>query len=132
MILLDTHVLVWLRLGSDRLGPKSRQLIDKCWQAGQVGVSAISFWEIAMLVKKGRMKLAQDLDAWHGEALDQGLDEIPISGQIGIRAIGLNGLPGDPADRIIVATALDGYRLVTADQSILGWAGPLNRLDAET
>ena len=132
MILLDTHVLVWLRLESDRLGPKSRQLIDQYWQTEQVCVSAISFWEIAMLTKKGRLKLSQDIGAWHDEALGQGLDEIPVSSQIGIRAGGLDGLPGDPADRIIVATALGGYRLITADQRILDWQGSLNRLNAKT
>ena len=132
MILLDTHALVWLRLESDELGPKSRQLIDQYWQMGQVGVSAISFWEIAMLAEKGRLKLVLDIATWHEEALEQGLNEIPINGRIGIRAGGLDGLPGDPADRIIVATALGGYRLITADRKMLEWEGPLSRLDAKS
>ena len=132
MILLDTHALVWLRLESDELGPKSRQLIDQYWQMGQVSVSAISFWEIAMLAERGRLKLALDIATWHEEALEQGLNEIPVNGRTGIRAGGLDGLPGDPADRIIVATALGGYRLITADRKMLEWEGPLNRLDAKS
>ncbi|MYB39956.1 type II toxin-antitoxin system VapC family toxin [Candidatus Saccharibacteria bacterium] len=132
MILLDTHALVWLRLGSDRLGPKARRLIDEHWQSGQVYVSSISFWEVAMLEGKGRLKLSQDIGAWYEEVLEQGLEEIPLSGRIGIRAAGLANLPADPADRIIVATALDGYQLVTADREILRWTSPLNRFDAGT
>ena len=132
MILLDTHVLIWLRSGSRRLGTKARGAIDRYCQLGEVCVSAISFWEIAMLEHKGRLELAQVIDDWHREALQQGLSEIPVSGQIGIRAAGLSDLPSDPADRIIVATALSGYQLITADQEILDWSGSLNRLDART
>ena len=61
---------------------------------------------------------------------EQGVVEIPIDGVIGVRAVNLLGLNNDPADRIIVATALDGHRLVTADRNILAWSGNLDRLDA--
>lgn len=130
MILLDTHSLIWLRSGNQKLGPKGRQAIDEYRLLGQAYVSAISFWEIAMLEKKGRLELGQNIEAWRRDVLRQGLVEIPVSGQIGIRAVNLVGLPGDPADRIIVATALDGYRLITADREILEWKNPLIRLDA--
>ena len=132
MILLDTHTLIWLRLGSKQLGPKACRLIDKHWQLGQAYVSAISFWEVAMLEHKGRLKLSQDISAWYGEVLGQGLEEVLVSGQIGIRAASLTDLPGEPADRIIVATALDGYQLITADRKILEWVSPLSRFDART
>ena len=84
-----------------------------------------------MLEHKGRLKLVQDVGAWHEEVISQGIDEIPVSGRIGIRAANLVDLSGDPADRIIVATALDGYQLITADQNILKWPGSLSRLDAK-
>ena len=64
------------------------------------------------------------------ELLDQGLIEIPVDGEIGIRANLLQDFHADPADRIIVATALNVYALVTADERILEWPGELNRLDA--
>ena len=85
-----------------------------------------------MLIYKGRVELAQDINTWHKEVTLQGLGEIPISGRVGIKATGLKNLHGDPADRIIVATALLGdHQLITADQRILGWSGRLSRLDAK-
>ena len=131
MILLDAHTLIWLRLGSSKLGTKARQAIDKHCLLGQAYISAISFWEVAMLEQKGRLELGQNIEDWRKGVLRQGLSEIPVSGQIGIRAANLSGLSGDPADRIIVATALAGYQLITADQGILGWAESLPRLDAK-
>ena len=53
-----------------------------------------------------------------------------MDGEIGIRAATLPDFHADPADRLIVATALEGHRLVTADRRILDWPGQLSRLDA--
>lgn len=83
-----------------------------------------------MLVVKGRLSIPDDVGSWRRLNLRQGLTEIPVDGGIGARAGSLAGLHGDPADRMIVATAIDGHRLVTADQRILDWDGPLRRLDA--
>ena len=83
-----------------------------------------------MLVHKGRIRLGQDAASWRRQHQQQGVVEIPVDGEIGIRAAALEGLPGDPADRIIVATAMEGHRLVTADRRILAWPGPAQRLDA--
>ena len=57
--------------------------------------------------------------------------EMPLTGLIGIRAAELAHLHADPADRIIVATVLEGHSLVTADDRILQWSGQLSRLDAQ-
>ena len=132
MILLDTHTLLWLKLGSDKLGIKTRELIDRAWSDNAVYVSVITFWEISMLVNKGKIKLFKDLNVWTQKSLDQGLKPISIDSKIAIRAGSLRDLHGDPADRIIVATALEGYQLVTADREILNWSGQLNRLNAKT
>ena len=132
MILLDTHTLLWLKLGSDKLGIKTRKLINQAWSDNAVYVSVITFWEISMLVNKGKIKLFKDLNVWAQKSLDQGLKPISINSKIAIRAGSLRDLHGDPADRIIVATALEGYRLVTADRQILNWSGQLNRLNAKT
>lgn len=83
-----------------------------------------------MLRAKNRIELAVGVGEWRKGALSRGLIEIPVDGAIGIRAGELADLPGDPADRHIVATAMDGHRLVTADRRILDWPGPLSRLDA--
>ena len=130
MILLDTHVLVWLRLGERLLGTETQRLIDEAWRSDNLCVSAISFWEVELLKRKHRIKLPDDGSLWRRELLAQGVMEIPVDGAIGIRAAGLQDFHADPADRVIVATALEQHQLVTADQSILGWSGTLDRLDA--
>ena len=83
-----------------------------------------------MLREKGRMTLLRDIGSWRMDLLKEGLIEIPVDGDIGIRANALPDFHADPADRIIVATAMGGHRLVTADERILGWDGNLARLDA--
>ncbi len=129
-MLLDTHVMLWLRLGQERLGTNARFEIDQAWQSGDICVSATSFWEVAVLKGKGRIRFPEDVGLWRREQLEQGVVEIPVDGEIGIRAANLTDFHADPADRFIVATALKGHQLVTADQRILHWSGHLNRLDA--
>ena len=83
-----------------------------------------------MLQEKGRIDLGSDMRAWRTRLLKDGLVEIPVDGDIAIRANGLTDFHADPADRLIVATALGGHTLVTADERILSWSGRLDRLDA--
>lgn len=130
MILLDTHVLIWQELGDLRLGPQARRVIASALQEDRAAVSAISFWEVGMRVQKGRLDLFIDLGVWRRDLLDRGSIEIPVDGGIATRAGMLPNIDGDPADRIIVATALEGHQLVTADGKILRWPGQLGRLDA--
>ncbi len=130
MTLVDTHVLIWYESGDRRLGPRARQAFERALQGGEAAVSAVSFWEIGMGFRKGRIGLLLDPEAWRLDLLDQGLIEIPVDGGIASRAGLLSKIHGDPADRIIVATALAGHRLMTADRQILEWPGPLSRLSA--
>ena len=83
-----------------------------------------------MRVQKGRLDFLLDLSAWRQDLLNMGLIEIPVDGSIAARAGLLLDIHGDPADRLIVATALTGHQLVTADRAILGWPGPLKSMDA--
>lgn len=83
-----------------------------------------------MQIQRGRVNLGVDLDAWRLDLLEQGLVEIPVSGTVAARAGLLPNMHGDPADRLIVATALEGHELVTADRQILDWPGQLSRVDA--
>ena len=130
MMLLDTHVLLWHEQGDRRLGPKTRRAVERALPESGLAISAISFWEIGMRIQKGQLEFLLDLDAWRRELLDQGLVEIPADGVIAARAGLLADMYGDPADRLIVATALQGRRLVTADRRILEWPGRLSRLNA--
>ena len=121
--MLDTHVLVWLDEGSSRLGPRARAALERAFRAEELAVSAISFWEIAMLQRKGRLELDVGLGEWRAELLRMGVVEVPVSGRIGILAAQLENFHGDPADRMIVATARSaGAPLLTADERILDWA----------
>ncbi len=129
--LIDTHVLVWLEYGSDRLGKQSRRIIDTALQKNQLVVSAISFWEVAMLVQKKRLFFETDLLVWRRDLLKNGFWEIPLSGSVAITAGQLEKLHGDPADRIIIATAVEeSATLITADQKILDWQGLPHKIDA--
>jgi len=131
MILIDTHVLIWLDEGNAKLGQESRTSIDQALQEGELAIAAISFWEVAMLVQKQRVEIKMDLGAWRRNLLEQGLLEISLHGGIALRAGSLQDFHGDPADRMIVATALEiSATLVTADERILSWSGSLLRRDA--
>ncbi len=130
MTIADTHALVWLWTGDDRLGPNARATIDSALRDGDLAVSAMTFWEVAMLRAKDRLDFPENVNAWRRELLGQGLIEIPVDGVIGIRANELPDFHADPADRIIVATSMDGHQLVTADRRILDWSGQLRCVDA--
>ena len=120
MLLLDTHVLVWLDEGNHRLGETALQLIDESLAIGQLGIAAISFWEVAMLVEKQRLTMMTEPHVWRFDLLQTGLLEIPLRGLTAIRAGQLRSFHGDPADRMIVATAIENAAtLMTADKKIL-------------
>jgi PIN domain nuclease of toxin-antitoxin system len=133
MLLLDTHVLIWFAEDSPRLGARATKLADAALQRDQVMVSALSFWEVAMLVDKGRVDLELSPAAMRQTVLEQGIREVALNGAIAISAAQLAEFHGDPADRFIVATALaEGATLLTADRPILQWKGSLKRHDART
>jgi len=131
VIVLDTHVLVWLDAGSPQLGSRAIQVIDQALADDALAVSAMSFWEIAMLVNKGHLSMDISLNRWRKELIDRGLLELPVDGATGIVAANFQGFHGDPADRIIVATTLScGGSLITADKKILSWSGLSHKSDA--
>lgn len=131
MILLDTHVLVWMDQDRAELGAGARRAIARAATGGEVGVSAISFWEIAMLCEKGRLRLELPASRWRTDLLGAGLVEVPVDGEVSLAAAGLAEMHADPADRFIAATAqLLGATLLTADTRLLEWPGRLKRRDA--
>lgn len=133
MIVLDTHVLLWAAAAERKLGRRARALINRLWDSGEVAVCAMTFWEIALLQSKGRIRLPTDAGDWRAQRLAAGLVELPLDGAMGIHAVDLGGLPDDPADRLIVATALaQRASLMTADDKLLSWPHALERHDART
>lgn len=126
MIVLDTHALVWWVSEPKRVGVKARKLIDAAGAARTtIAVSSISIWEITMLVAAGRLALTVEVNAWiaHVEALPL-LSFVPVDNRIAARAVQLvNFAHRDPADRIIVSTALGlGATLLTADKQLRAYA----------
>lgn len=134
-VLLDSHVLVWLVAGDTRLCLPARQRIEEAAQRNEAWISAITPWEIGMLVAKSRLVLTQDVLEWTEQVLAlPGLRLAPLEPAVAVASSRLPGDPhGDPADRIIVATARHlGATLVTADDQLLayGTAGHVKVLSA--
>jgi PIN domain nuclease of toxin-antitoxin system len=133
MILLDTHALLWMDRNDGALGKDARLVIEQAWRKGAVGVSAISFWESALLAQRGRIALPVPVEIWRADLLGAGVIEIAIDGGIALLATQLDNLHRDPADRFIIATALrNAALLVTADANILEWPAALKRQNART
>ena len=125
MILLDTHVLVWLVAGSARVGQRSRRVIQEAWDDGGAAVSSFTLCEIAMLHARQRLELDVLPRTLHRNLLADGLHVLAVDDEVAIRAAELAGEASlsDPADCIISATAiLGGHTLVTADREITAWA----------
>lgn len=124
-LLLDTHTWIWLNNGSNELSNKIIRQIDHAAENGNVFISAISVWEIATLTAKKRLILRTSLREWVDEALSQmGVNLVPIAPDISIESVELpNGFHGDPADRLIVATArIKRMVILTRDSKILTYA----------
>ena len=125
MLLLDTHVIVWLTEGMPDLPETSRDLIDRAARDEGLAVSSISFWEIAMLHFKQRLTLSLPVQQWRELVLENpAINEVPLSGEVAIESVILPGtLHHDPADRMLVATSrLNRWPLATRDVGILAYA----------
>lgn len=121
MIVLDTHALIWWVNGDKQLSAKAKKTIESELPGGEVFVSAISAWEIAMLVAKGRLALTMDIDEWlETVASIEGVSFVPVKTDVAVQSVRLPGeFHPDPADRIIVALARHySVSLVTADTKI--------------
>jgi PIN domain nuclease of toxin-antitoxin system len=125
-LLLDTHIWVWyVENDAKRFSRKIEPLVERAVERGELLVSAISVWEIALLEATQRLELSQDVRTWVGRALSfPGVQLKGLSPSIAIESTRLPGeLHRDPADRILVATArLTGASLVTSDERILTYA----------
>lgn len=121
MIVLDTHVWVWWVHGVERLTPTQAEIISANEQ-DIIGVSAISCWEVAKLVERGRLEIPCSLQDWFDLALGYpGVRILELTPEIALESTRLPGeFHRDPADQIIVATArIHGCPLVTSDGDLL-------------
>jgi PIN domain nuclease of toxin-antitoxin system len=134
-LLLDTHVLIWLMFGDSRLGQRAKAEIARVGNAGDLLVSAITPWEIGVLVSKKRIDLHRDVLVWVRDALSMpAVSLVSLDPEIAVASTRLPfDMHSDPADRVLVATARHlGATLVTADQALLRLAkvGNFRGLDA--
>jgi PIN domain nuclease of toxin-antitoxin system len=121
VIVLDTHVWIWLADDPRRLSPAAREAIDS---VDAVGVSAISCWEVGMLALGGRLTLDREPSRWVRQALGRpGLVALPVEPKLALDAAMLERQRFvGPADRLIYATARDaGASMVTRDARIRGF-----------
>jgi PIN domain nuclease of toxin-antitoxin system len=120
VILVDTHVVVWLAFDETRLSKKAKAAIENARQNDDgLAISDITLLELATLASKGRIRLDITLESFLRE-VEARFVVLPISARACVRALQLpEGYPNDPADRIIGATALaEGLFLLTADREI--------------
>jgi PIN domain nuclease of toxin-antitoxin system len=121
VILVDTHVVVWLAFDQNQLSKRARAAIDAARKNGDgLAISDITLLELATLVSKGRVRLDISLESFLQE-IEARFIVLPISGRACARSMGLStAYPKDPADRIIGATVLvEGLTLITADREII-------------
>jgi len=121
-VLLDSHVWIWWLTGQEDLPARKRESLDRLAQEGTPPfLAAISLWEAQMLYRKGRLQLQMDFPVWLSQASDpSAVRLLPLDTSV---VLALDKLPerfhGDPADRIIVATAkAHGLKLITEDKAI--------------
>lgn len=115
-VLLDTHVVLWWSAEPQRVSAPAAAAIE---QADEVAVAAISWWELAWLARHERVAVGPPVRSWL-EGLAAQVRTLGVTPAIADTAVGLSsGFPGDPADRLIFATAVEhGLRLVTKDHAI--------------
>lgn len=125
-LLLDTHVWIWtLDPSSGALTNHTIRLIERAAAAQRLYVSDFSYWEVAMLVSKGRLRLTSDVGIWLDRAAAApGIVSVPVTRDVLVHSTRLPGDPhGDPADRILIAHAQTlGAALMTCDRGIIDYA----------
>jgi PIN domain nuclease of toxin-antitoxin system len=124
MIVLDTHTWIWFISKPEVLSKRAKKAVSAAVEEKSVLISSISAWEVAFLVKQKRLTLSLDVTDWIAKS--EGLpfiQFIEISNSIAVKSVNLpQPLHPDPADRIIIATALSaGVPLVTKDKKLLNY-----------
>lgn len=126
-LLVDTHALLWWFTNPNLLSDTAARAMV---QADALLISPISFWEVAMLVAKGRIELDRPTTSWVNDVLAQeATSEAPLTPAVAVAAGELTDFQGDPADRLLVATAQSmGLPLLTKDHKIRAWADEHRRI----
>jgi PIN domain nuclease of toxin-antitoxin system len=130
MIVLDTHALIWVLDGAPSLGRRAAAIANRALAADRLWASAVTFWELSLLLQRGRTRMSVSPEQLRITVLGLGIQEAPLTGDVALAAAGLSGTVKDPADCFIAATALVHHaKLMTADARLLG-AGVVETVDA--
>ena len=126
-LLLDTHLLIWAAIDSHHLSAKARKLLDD--PVNELHFSAASLWEIAIKHGLGRADFQVDARVLRRGLLDNGYQELPISGAHTVAIESLPPIYKDPFDRILVAQAtVEGITLLTSDVLVAKYPGPIRKV----
>lgn len=121
MVVLDTHVWLWLALEPRRLSAAATAAVRQAADADGIAVASISFLELAMLIRRGRIETRGTPDSWLGALAEHtGVIVKDLTPAVAVIATQLpDDFPGDPADRLITATArVEGVPLITRDSRL--------------
>jgi len=138
LLVLDTHVWIWMMEGlKSDLSSATVEAIEEAGGRSELALAAISVWELSMLEARGRLTLSRSIDEWVRAALTApGLRLADLTPEIAVESTRLPGIPpGDPADRMIIATTrVLGGTLITCDDQILtyGASGHLSVRDGRS
>lgn len=124
MIVLDTHVWVWFVSNPELLSKPAKKAIDAAMAQKEIFISSISAWEVALLVDKKRLELTLDITDWIAKSEKLPFFQfIPVDNSVAVKSVNLpQPLHSDPADRIIIATAITiAASVVTKDEKILNY-----------
>ena len=123
-LLLDTHLLLWVAAGSEKLSAAARTLIES--PANDLFFSAASLWEIAIKRSLGREDFKVNVRVLRRGLLDNGYSELPIGSEHAVAVESLPLIHKDPFDRILVSQAtIEGFTLLTADALVGQYGGPV-------
>ena len=125
MIVLDTHAWVWFISNPELLSERAKRYLDAAVEEKAIMISSISVWEVALLIAKKRLILTLELSDWIAKSeMLPFFKFIPVDNSVAIKSVNLpQPLHSDPADRIIIATAISlGAPIVTKDEKILNYS----------
>jgi len=120
MVVVDTHALVWELNADAKIGRRARARLERALAREELCVSAVTFWEIALLVTRDRLRLDSSATHFRWRVLEMGIRELVVDGEVALHAATLAPALVDPVDCFVAATALaHGATLLTADTRLL-------------
>ncbi len=126
-LLLDTHLLLWASIESDKLSKEARSLVED--ESNDLLFSAASLWEVAIKQGRGREDFQVNARRLRRSLLDNGYSELPVRSEHAVALDGLALIHKDPFDRILLAQSIvEGIMLLTADPVVAQYSGPVRRV----